>query len=191
MTSSWAEELIKRYPGLFVRTFRDVPYSPAYPVCPEGWKDIVIRLAERVSEAGRHRNVRFTQILEQRAMLHIHWSSQSDLPMDVELAIAEAIGLAEARSICTCAECGEEGRLFSNGFRLFTACEKHATGIPIPTVAGVHDVYVVRAMVGGRQSLVQRRYHRPSDAFVELPAECPSTSVRTADRRRPHDRRNY
>jgi hypothetical protein len=91
--------------------------------------------------------------------------------MEVELAIAEAIGLAEARSICTCAECGEEGRLFSNGFRLFTACEKHATGIPIPALRAVQDVYVVRAMVQGRQRLVQRRYDRASDTFVELPSE--------------------
>lgn len=171
MTSGWAETLIRRYPGLFVRTFRGVPYSPAYPVCAEGWKDIVVRLVERVSEAGHDRGVRFTQIREQHAMLHIQWSSQSELPTEVELAIAEAIGLAEARSICTCAECGEEGRLFSDGFRLFTACEGHATGIPIPTLPGVHDVCIVRAMVEGRQRLVQRRYDRASDAFVELPAE--------------------
>jgi hypothetical protein len=128
---NWQEQLICRHQQLFVRSFRGVRFSPAYPRCNDGWRDIVTHLTERVAAASKGSAVQFTQILEQHGALRIHWTSRSELPQEVELAIEKAVGLAEARSVCTCVHCGAEGRLFASDFLLFPACKIHERGIPV------------------------------------------------------------
>jgi hypothetical protein len=168
---SWQERLIRSYPTLFVRTFRGVEYSPGYPMCSDGWQHIVSRLAERVDAASEGTAVHFTQIIEFHGMLRIHWTSLSELPQWTELSIEEAVSLAEARSVCSCVDCGAEGRLFASNFLLFPVCERHRRGTPVPDIRGSHDVYVRRSIVGGRPTLVRCRYDRVLDAFVDLPHE--------------------
>jgi len=170
--SCWRQTLIEAHRELFVRSFRGVPFSPGFPICSDGWQHIIERLVDRVFDAVQGcYPVYFTHILEQHGVLRVHWTSPADLPTDIEFAIQEAIALAEARSASTCAVCGEEGRLFSHGSRLFTACPTHALGISVPLPRGFHNTYVGRAIVGGRSALVSRRYDWASDSFVDLQQE--------------------
>ena len=165
---TWQERLIRRYPHLFVQSFRGVPFAPGYPRCSDGWQAIVTRAAERIAKASKGSSVQFTQLLEQHGMLRVHWTSKSELPQQVELTIEEAVALAEARSACTCIDCGAEGRMFASDFLIFPACKVHERGVPVPVISGFHDVYVRRGIVGGRSALVHRRYDRTLDAFVDL-----------------------
>jgi hypothetical protein len=84
---NWQERLIRRYPHLFVQSFRGVPFAPGYPRCSDGWQAIVTRVAERVAKASKGSSVQFTQLLEQHGMLRVHWTSKSELPQRVELTI--------------------------------------------------------------------------------------------------------
>jgi hypothetical protein len=168
---NWQEQLIRRHPHLFVRSFRGVPFAAGYPRCSDGWQAIVTRLAERIAKASKGLSVQFTQLLELRGMLRVHWTSESKLPQRVELSIEEAVALAEARSVCTCIDCGAEGRAFASDFLIFPACKVHERGAPVPVISGFRDVYVRRAIVGGRSVLVHCRYDWTLDAFVDLRPE--------------------
>jgi hypothetical protein len=165
---NWQERLIRRYPHLFAQSFRGVPFAPGYPRCSDGWQAIVTRVAERVDKASKGSSVHFTQLFEQHGMLRVHWTSKSEIPPRVELKIEEAIALAEARSLCTCVNCGAEGRLFANDFLLFPACKAHQRGTPVPVISGFHDVFLRRAIVKDRSVLVHVRYDWASDAFVDI-----------------------
>lgn len=104
-------------------------------------------------------------------MLRIHWTSRTELPQRVALKIEEAVGLAEARSLCTCIDCGAEGRLFASNFLLFPACKAHQRGTPVPVISGFHDVFLRRGIVRERSVLVHVRYDWASDAFIHVPPE--------------------
>jgi hypothetical protein len=125
-------------------------------------------LVKRVANAANGHPVQFTQIMEHQGALRVHWMTRSSLPKPVELALDEVVARAEARSACTCSNCGAQGRLFSDGARLFTACTTHRGAISVPSVRGFHDVYLVRAFLGGKSVLVSCRYDWASDAFVEF-----------------------
>jgi hypothetical protein len=168
---NWQEHLIRRHPALFVRPFRTVPFAPGYPRCPDGWQRVVTRLVERVAAASNDGTVYFTHIVSEHGILRVHWNSRSELAQRVALRIEEAVGLAEARSACTCVDCGAEGRLYASDFLIFPACDDHQRGTPVPLVAGFHDVYLRRGVVRERPALVQVRYDWPSDAFVDAPPE--------------------
>jgi hypothetical protein len=168
MTGDWRRELVDSNPGLFVRTIRGVPFAPGCPICGNGWKELVERLVKRVASVSSHYPVQFTQIAEYQGSLRVHWTARSELPKTVEVALAEVVARAEARSACTCSDCGAAGRLFSDGVHLFTACNIHQRGISVPAVRGFHDVYLIRALHGEKSSLVSRRYDRASDTFVEV-----------------------
>ncbi len=96
--NTWQELLVQKHPQLFIRSFRGLPFSPAYPLCPGGWREIVTNVADRVSEAARGYSVYFCQISERYGRLRIYWNAESALPRRVERAIEEAVALAEARS---------------------------------------------------------------------------------------------
>ena len=129
----WQEQLIRRHPNLFVRPFRGVAFAPGYPRCPDGWQRLVTRLAERVAAASAEPAVYFTHIAMEHGMLRVHWSSRSELRRRVALKIEEAVALSEARSVCACAECGAEGRLFASDF-FFPRCAGCISGAhPFPS----------------------------------------------------------
>lgn len=178
---TWQTRLIEQYPNLFVRTFRGAPWAPGYPVCGDGWEHIVTRMVERVAAAADGTAVQFTHIAAHHGALRVHWTCRSSLPHQAELAIQEAIELAEARSGCTCFDCGAEGRLFATAFVLAPACKAHERGVAIAVFPGFHDVHLRRAMVAGRSCLVRSRYDRASDAFVDLPR----VPAKTSSARRP------
>jgi hypothetical protein len=166
---TWQEQLIRRYPGLFVRSFRGVAFAPGYPRCDDGWPDVVTRLVERVAAASSDGTVYFTHMVAEHGALRVHWSSRTELTQRLALDIEEAVALAEARSRSTCAECGAEGRLFVSDFRIYPACKGHERGTLVPIVSGFHDVFVKRGIVRSRPALMSVRYDWASDAFVPAP----------------------
>lgn len=169
--TAWQDKLIKRHPNLFLRSFRGVAFAPGYPRCDDGWQDVVARLVERVSEASSDGTVYFTHMIAEHGGLRVHWSSRAELPRRIALDIEEAVALAEARSLSTCAKCGAEGRLFASDFRIAPACKTHEGGVPVPIVSGFHDVFVKRGIVRSRPVLMRVRYDRASDTFIEARAD--------------------
>jgi hypothetical protein len=165
---TWQQLLVQKHPQLFIRSFRGLPFSPGYPVCPDGWCEAVTRMVERISEAATGYSVYFRQISEQHGRLTIYWKAETNLPRFVEGAIDEAIELAEARSACTCASCGAKGSLFSSGSCLFTACPDHARGVAVPIPGKMKGVHIVRAFVGDKLSVACRRYDWIHDKFVDI-----------------------
>lgn len=166
MNEHWSDLIVRTNPSLFLQTFRGTPFAPGLPACGDGWRDIVSRLVARVRAASLDHPVQFTQISERHGHLIVNWKAGGHLPSKVELAVEEAVGLAGARAACTCATCGSAGSLFSSGARLVMACQSHAAGVPVPTIAGFHDVYVLRTLVDRRPRLVRCTYDRDFDTFV-------------------------
>lgn len=167
---SWQQLLVTSHPHLFIRHFRGLPFSPAYPVCPDGWRQVVATVVERVSEATKGYDVQFSELSERCGRLRIHWKTQSTLAKRIERCIEEAIARAEARAACTCVMCGAEGRLYaSSAGRLQPLCSEHALGELIPTRPGFENVHLVRRYVAPYgDAVVCRRYDRHLDCFVEL-----------------------
>lgn len=169
--TTWQDKIIRRYPNLFLRSFRGVAFAPGYPRCDNGWQDVVTRLVERVAAASSDGTVYFTHIVAEHGALRVHWSSRTELAQRLALDIEEAVALAEARSLSTCAECGAEGRLFASDFRIYPACKTHEHGTPVPIVSGFQDVFVKRGIVRSRPALMHVRYDWASDTFAHAPPE--------------------
>jgi hypothetical protein len=166
---TWQQLLVQKHPQLFIRSFRGLPFSPGYPVCPDGWRDAVIRVVERVSDAATGHSVYFRRISEEHGRLRIYWNAEAALPKHVERAIEEAIELSEARSACTCATCGADARLFSSRGRLVTCCQEHARGAAVPVCPGAENLHLVRKFVGDNRCIIAcRLYDRMNDRFVDI-----------------------
>ncbi|WP_204305909.1 hypothetical protein, partial [Stenotrophomonas maltophilia] len=86
---TWQAQLIRRYPRLFVRSFRGVAFAPAYPRCDNGWQDVVTRLVERVAAASSDGTVYFTHIVAEHGALRVHWSSRTELGQRLALNFEE------------------------------------------------------------------------------------------------------
>jgi hypothetical protein len=168
---NWQERLIRRYPHLFVRPFRGVAFAPGYPRCPDGWRNVVTRLVDRVAAISQDSTVYFTHMVSENGILRVHWNSRCELPQKTALRIAEAVALAEARSACACVDCGAEGRLFAHDFLLSPFCTNHHRGTAVQVIAGFHDIHLHRGVVRSRPALVRVRYDWESDAFVDVPPE--------------------
>jgi hypothetical protein len=168
--NSWQQLLIANHPQLFIRIFRGQPFSPAYPVCPDGWRQVVATVVERVSEAAKGYDVQFSEISERCGRLRIHWKAKSTLTKQIERCIEDAIARAEARAACTCATCGAEGRLYSSsGGRLLPLCYEHVRGEPMPMRPSSENVHLVREFAGERTDTIpSRKYDRRRDRFVDF-----------------------
>lgn len=169
---SWEQALIRSHQKLFVRSFHGAPFVPGYPKCGPGWRHIVIKLVDRVSNATANYPVRFVRISEKWGRLEIYWTARVDLPQEVEHAVEEAVALAEAASACTCSSCGAEGRLFSDCGWLVTSCADHARGTPVLTPLGFANAHIVKEYVEMDIPIARcRRYDRTLDAFVDVDPE--------------------
>ena len=165
--TTWRQQLVETHPEVFDRRFRGVR---GYPTCSDGWRDLVTKLVERVCAASAGYPVHFTRMSEEFGTLRIHWTAEARLPPATERAVQDAIAVAEARSACTCQTCGAEGRLYSSGSWLLTACPAHARGVAVPVRPGTENVHVVRGFsADGTPQLVRRRYDRETDSFVDVP----------------------
>jgi hypothetical protein len=110
--------------------------------------------------------MRNSQIKEKFASLRFYW--HGDVSSETAAKIHEAIALAEARSACTCEECGEEGQLYRHGGIYMTRCAAHAKGQPVAAEPGRENVHIVRAATPDGFRIAPRRYDRATDTFVDV-----------------------
>ena len=112
---TWQADLVARYPALFNQEFNGRVTAPGFPTCGDGWRDLVetaigrIATADAAAPAG---SLQIGQIKEKFGTLRLYLDTHKALPEATSAAIDEAISLAEARSACTCEQCGQPGRLY-------------------------------------------------------------------------------
>lgn len=166
---SWRRRLVERFPNLFVHRQGDQTSTPGYPAVGDGWRDLIEVAAERIDIAAAGGGFRIDQIKEKYGTLRLYVDRDVGVSPEAIAAVDEAVALAEARSACTCEQCGREGALYSAGIWLTTLCPDHAKGEPLPVRDGFDNVFVVRALIGGRLRIVScRRYDRLEDRFVDV-----------------------
>lgn len=168
---TWQEALIARHPRLFTLSGNGRPSVPGYPFVGDGWRDLVERAAERIEHilaAVPSASVTIVETKSKFATLRMYWNG-ARLTKAAEIAVADAIALAEARSGCTCETCGAEGVLHQVGGQVLTACSRHALGTPVPIEPGWENIHLLRGFRNGRTAiLVCRRYLRETDEFVDV-----------------------
>ena len=170
MTESvWRQAIVDAHPELFRIEFRGSHHSPGYPAVGDGWREIVETAVKRIVAADVHRRVKIDQIKEKFGYIRIYWSSIGKVDEATGAAVEEAIALAESRSECTCETCGSEGRLYSAGSWLVTACSDHARGEAVPVRPGHENLRVVTTFKGDWEGTVScRRYIRATESFVDF-----------------------
>jgi hypothetical protein len=163
----WRIELIEAHPRLFVPLAGNLDRATGYPTCEEGWRDLLERMCDRMETALREEEtIRIVQIKEKFAGLRCYW--RGNVSTATTVRIMEAIALAEARSACTCEQCGAEGRLYKWGGFYMTRCAAHAVGAEVPE-RDSEIVHVVRVATADGYRHVRRRYDRETDSFTEVP----------------------
>ena len=163
---NWRTILLDAHPRLFNASANHPEGIFGYPECGEGGSALLTRLCARIDAAlGPAETIRVAQIKEKFAGLRFYW--HGEVSAAARDAIQVAISLAEARSVCTCEECGAEGALFRYGGTYMTRCAVHAKGQPVPAEPGMENVHVVRRAVDGGFRKFARRYDRETDTFVE------------------------
>ncbi len=168
----WRIALIEAHPRLFAPPAGNLDRASGYPSCDEGWRDLLERMCDRMETALREgETIQIVQIKEKFASLRCYW--RGNVSTETTAKIMEAIALAEARSACTCEQCGAEGRLYKKiGFYL-TRCAAHADGAEVPSERGSEIVHIVRVATPDGSRHARRRYDRNTDSFAEVPV--PST----------------
>lgn len=164
----WRTELVEAYPDLFHPPADEPAAAQGYPECGEGWRDLLLRACARIRAAVQADGGSFkaTQVKEKYGTLRFYW--EGALSSEADARVEEAIDLAEARSACTCEQCGKPGWLFNRGGWFTTACDDHGKGKP----AGRRDfeqVHVVYRSVNRQPVTSRRRYDRATDSFVAIP----------------------
>jgi hypothetical protein len=168
---TWQAELVDRYPDLFNQEIHGRVIAPGYPSVGDGWRDLVETAIGRIATAVAAvpgGSLQIGQIKQKFGTLRVYLDNSLSLPDLVNVAIEEAIELAEARSACTCETCGNEGRLFKGGGQLHTACDIHGKGRPVPQKPGLMNLHVTCKNVDGKRVLRAQRYIRATDSFEEV-----------------------
>jgi hypothetical protein len=172
LANDWRIELIETHMRLFQPPPGQCEAAQGYPECDEGWRDLLERACVRIGNALDGDAYKVAQIKEKFGTLRFYWDG--DMSDATKSKVDEAIALAVARSACTCEICGAEGRLYSRGDWLATACAEHAKGEPVPIRPGFENLHLVRT-VGpepGRFPIIScRRYIRETDSFVDVPPD--------------------
>jgi hypothetical protein len=162
---NWRFELIEAYPDIF-HPLPDHPgVAQASPECGAGWRALLEHACARIRAAVQADggSFRATQIKEKYATLRFYWESALSPEADAE--VDEIIDLAEARSACTCEQCGKPGRPFNRGGWFMTACDEHGKGEPDAERRDLEKVHVVYRIVDGEPVPCGRRYDRSTDSF--------------------------
>lgn len=75
--------------------------SRGYPLCDDGWREILERFCTRIEDALKaNETFEFVRIKQKLGVLRVDWDNEvSD---ETRLRIGEAINLPGARSACTC-----------------------------------------------------------------------------------------
>lgn len=163
----WRIELIEAHPGLFHPPEGHPEKASGYPWCEEGWRELLDRLCGRIESALREgETIRILQVKEKFASSRCHW--RGDVSPGTAAKIMEAVALAQARSACTCEQCGAEGPLYNNAGFYTTRCAAHAKGAPMPAEPGRKNVRIVRRATPDGFRIAPRRYDRETDSFVDI-----------------------
>jgi len=142
--------------------------SFGYPLCKEGWRDVLERLCNRIEEALQDdETFEFVRIKQKLGVLRVDWYGEGS--KETEAKILRAVELAVARSACTCEACGAEGRRYVNHGGLVTACAEHAVGDPVPNRPGFENVLLVRR-TPATSDVYYARYARETDTLAEISA---------------------
>ena len=162
----WRVDLIEAHPGLFHPPAGAPEAAEGYPDCEEGWRDLLERACNRIEAALEGGVFRVLQIKEKYGTLRFY--RDGELSPEAETKVKQAIALAQARSACTCEICGAEGRLYSRGGWLATACAQHASGEAVPINPGFENVRIFWEVVEERLRTICQRYDRAADALVDV-----------------------
>ena len=163
--------MIEAYPGLFRPPAGTLEGAEGSPECGEGWRDLLDRACIRIRAVlqAHGGSFKFTQVKEKYGTARLYW--EGSLSEEAEEKLDEAIDLAQARSACTCEQCGKPGRLFNRGGWLATACAEHARGELAPIKPGYENLHLVRTFGPKHERLPIvscRRYIRETDSFVDV-----------------------
>src|ERR1700737_1507563 len=158
VVTDWRIDLIKAHHGLFGPPRGPPEAAQGCPDCGDGWRDLLERTFTKIEAAlAEGGTFRALQIKEKYGSLRFYWSG--GLSDEAEAKAQAAIDLAEARSACTCEQCGEEGRLYRAGGVLMTRCTAHAKGQPVAVKPGLENMHIV-------QQIVRRRAIHESRDFM-------------------------
>lgn len=164
MSDDWRHDLMRRYPQLFDQG--------GFPTVGDGWQDLLERALKRIAAAVAREpagSFQIVQIKEKYGTLRLYFDGHK-LSKKALVKVWEAIDLAEARSACSCEECGAEGRLYDRNGWYLTRCPRHSVGEPVEIKPGWDNLRVVRTVSRGKAGVLSgRRYDRERDVFVEAP----------------------
>jgi hypothetical protein len=167
----WRIEFMGAHPRLF-DFMQDEPKDTfGYPLCSEGWRDVLERLCGRIEEALLdNETFGFVRIKQKFGILRVGWEGR--VSEETRARIEEALALAQARSSCTCERCGAEGAKHHAYDNLLVRCEKHAEGRPMLATGANDRLHIVR-VVGPTEPpvCILRRYDRVTDSFVGPPED--------------------
>jgi hypothetical protein len=163
--SDWRRLLVAAYPRFFERG--------GFPSVGDGWRTLLERALARITKALQaeppEAGVSIVQIKEKFGTLRFHYHARS-VSDHALAAIDEAVELAEARSACTCEQCGDEGGLHLRGDWYATCCGAHAQGEPVPAKLGWENIRIVQTIDDGKLAVTScHRYDRSRDRFVPAP----------------------
>jgi hypothetical protein len=162
----WRITLIESHPQLFRATAGKGTLSLT-PNCGDGWRGLLECACKRIEAALAEGDTFVAREVGQRlGTLRFYWSGK--LRASSQSLIADAVCRAEARSHCTCEECGESGRLYRSEGVLMTRCIVHSRGVLVPFAPGFENAHLARQVVDGQTKVIACRYDRESDTFVEL-----------------------
>jgi hypothetical protein len=165
----WRLDLMMSHPRLF-HVMADEPHlSFGYPLCEQGWRDILERLCGSIEAALRDgETFEFVRIKQKFGLVRIDWDGE--VSCETRARIEEAVSLAEARSSCTCELCGAEGAKYYASKKVMVRCEAHAEGRPVMAARGNERLHLVRVVEPPEPRVRKvRRYDRETDAFVGSP----------------------
>lgn len=195
IVTNWRVDLIKAHPGLFGPRPHTSRVSIGFPDCGDGWRELLERTFARIETAlARGGTFRVLQIVEKCGTLRLYW--RGDLSDEAAAAVDEAVALAQARSACTCSECGAKGRAYHWEGSLLTRCSVHAVGRLVEIKPGLENVHLVYRTVNDRTRVVTcSRYDRAADAFVDIPPDylriCRALNGASSSSRLSRDRHIY
>ncbi|RXH24212.1 hypothetical protein XH99_29575 [Bradyrhizobium nanningense] len=183
IAQSWRIEFMQPHPRLF-DFMQDEPKDTfGYPLCQEGWQDVLERLCGRLEEALRdNETFEFVRIKQKFGILRIGW--EDNVSEETRASIEEALALAAARSSCTCELCGAEGEKYHASEEVIVRCEKHAEGRPILETRANKRLHIVRVVAPTEPPVcILRHYDRKTDSFVGPPVDVDTPLHRAATQR--------
>lgn len=95
--------------------------------CGPGWNEIIKNLSEEINKIlnGNVKYFSVVQIKQKFGGLRFYYDADYDkIEDDILEKIKEVVEKAEEKSFQTCEKCGNEGKLKSDGYWLFTICDK-------------------------------------------------------------------